>query len=262
MTSGSETRRVVRVRGGAGEVADELVVEAPMEIRLGGEPIAVVMRTPGHDEDLALGFALTEGIVSSPADLAGVEAVDSDRWELRLSDGVQVDPTGFQRNFYATSSCGVCGKASIDAIRVAGVQPPPGPAVGIDVLADLPGRLRAEQQLFDATGGLHAAALFDAEGSLSVVREDVGRHNAVDKVVGAAAGGEWPIPPRGLMVSGRISFEIVQKAAVAGIGLICGVSAASSLAVDLAEEFGMTVIGFLREPGFTLYCGPERVAGL
>ncbi len=262
MSSGSETRRVVRVRGDAIEVADELVVEAPMEIRLGGESVAVVMRTPGQDEDLALGFALTEGIVSSPADVAEVDAVDSDRWELRLSDGVEVDPSGFQRNFYATSSCGVCGKASIDAIRVAGVRPAPGPAVGVDVLAGLPERLRAEQRLFDATGGLHAAALFDVDGSLSAVREDVGRHNAVDKVVGASARRVWPIPPRGLIVSGRISFEIVQKAAVAGIGLVCGVSAASSLAVDLAEEFGMTVIGFLRDPGFTLYCGPERVGGL
>lgn len=253
---------MVRVRDGATEVVDELVVEAPMEIRLEGESVAVVMRTPGHDRDLALGFALTEGIVSSPSHVTGVEAVDSDRWELQLADGVHVDPTGFQRNFYSTSSCGVCGKASIDAIRVAGVRPVAGPVVDADVLLGLPGRLRAEQALFDSTGGLHAAALFDAEGALSDVREDVGRHNAVDKVVGAAAAREWPVPPSGLMVSGRISFEIVQKAAVAGIGLVCGVSAASSLAVDLAEEFGMTLVGFLRDPGFTLYAGPERITGI
>lgn len=256
------TRPVLRVREGLERLDDHLVVEEPVEIRLEGTALAVVMRTPGHDAELVLGFAITEGIVVGPAEVAVVEELGEGRVNLRLAPGVVVDPGRFQRNLYATSSCGVCGKASIEALRVAGAKPPPGPIVTREVLETLPGRLLAEQETFHSTGGLHAAAAFDPSGALLVVREDVGRHNAVDKLVGALATVSWPLRDLGLMVSGRVSFEIVQKAAVAGISLVCGVSAASSLAVELAEEMGMTVIGFLRDRGFTLYTGPERVTGI
>jgi FdhD protein len=253
---------VVRVRQGPETVDDDLVVEEPVEIRLEGTPLAVVMRTPGHDAELVLGFAITEGIVLGPSEVAGVEDLGEGRWNLTLTEGVVVDPSRFQRNLYATSSCGVCGKASIEALRVAGAKPPPGPVVTREVLASLPGSLLAEQAAFHATGGLHAAAAYRPDGSLVAVREDVGRHNAVDKLVGSLARTEWPLRDLGLVVSGRVSFEIVQKAAVAGISLVCGVSAASSLAVDLAGEMGMTLIGFLRDQGFTLYTGPERLPGI
>jgi len=255
-------RPVIRVRGDDDMVEDDMVVEEPMEIRLEGTPLAVVMRTPGHDAELALGFAITEGIVSGPSQVASVDFLGDGRWDLRLAGSVAVDPSQFQRNFYATSSCGVCGKASIDAIRVAGSAPPPGPRVSRDLVIDLPGRLLAEQKAFLTTGGLHAAAVFEPDGTLLAVREDVGRHNAVDKLVGHLASTRWPIGELGLLVSGRVSFEIAQKSAVAGIGLVCGVSAASSLAVELAEEFGMTVIGFLRDGGFTLYTGADRISDL
>ena len=176
--------------------------------------------------------------------------------------GVTIDPEQFKRNFYSTSSCGVCGKASIDAIRVAKSFPPPGPMVDRETLLALPPMLLERQSAFHATGGLHAAAVFEPSGDILAVREDIGRHNAVDKLVGYLARQSWPLPSLGLLVSGRVSFEIVQKAAVAGISLVCGVSAASSLAVELADEFGMTVVGFLREGGFTVYAGEERIEGL
>jgi FdhD protein len=233
-----------------------------LEIRLDGTSLAVVMRTPGDDADLALGFAITEGIVTSPGSIVGVEDLGEGRWNLVTAEGVAVDPAQFQRNFYSTSSCGVCGKASIDAIRVTGAMPPPGPMVDVDTILGLPASLIEHQEAFQSTGGLHAAGAFSPSGDIVAIREDVGRHNAVDKVVGHLARKGWPLPPLGLMVSGRVSFEITQKAAVAGISLICGVSAASSLAVDLAEEFGMTVIGFLRDRGFTVYTGEERISAL
>jgi FdhD protein len=255
-------RPVIRVRGGTERVDDELVVEEPVEIRLDGTALAVVMRTPGNDAELALGFVITEGIVPGPDQVDSVVDLGEGRWEIRLADGFSVDPSRFQRNFYATSSCGVCGKASIDAIRVAGAMPPHGPVVSPEVLAGLPGRLLAEQHAFHSTGGIHAAGAFEPDGTLVAVREDVGRHNAVDKLVGHLAGARWPIRDLGLMVSGRVSFEIVQKAAVAGLSLVCGVSAASSLAVDLATEFHMTVIGFLRENGFTVYTDQGRILNL
>ena len=238
---------------------DDLVVEEPVEFRLDGTALAVVMRTPGNDAELALGFAITEGIVNGPDEVASVVDLGEGRWDVRLAEGITVDPSRFQRNFYATSSCGVCGKASIDAIRVAGSVPPHGPVVTPDVLLRLPGRLMEQQHAFHSTGGIHAAAAFEPDGNLVAVREDVGRHNAVDKLVGHLAVTRWPIDQLGLLVSGRVSFEIVQKAAVAGLSLVCGVSAASSLALDLAEEFHMTVIGFLRDEGFTIYTGEERV---
>lgn len=262
MTDAVTSRRVIKVREEVAALEDDLVVEEPMEIRLDGTSLAVVMRTPGHDAELALGFAITEGIVTDPTDIVDVEFLGDGRWNLVTADGFTVDPAQFQRNFYSTSSCGVCGKASIDAIRVTGARPPEGPIVDVDTVLALPDRLHEHQAAFHTTGGLHAAAAFDPAGAIVSVREDVGRHNAVDKVIGHLARDGWPLPLLGLMVSGRISFEITQKAAVAGIPLICGVSAASSLAVDLAEEFGMTVVGFLRDGGFTLYTGQQRIAGI
>ena len=261
MAEGVATRQVVRFRETVETIDDELVVEEPMEIRLAGEPLAVVMRTPGHDAELVLGFAITEGIVTGPDDVADVDELGEGRWELVLSEGVSIDPEQFKRNFYSTSSCGVCGKASIDAIRIAETFPPPGPVVTRDVIMSLPDLLLAGQSAFHATGGLHAAGAFTPVGEVVAVREDIGRHNATDKLIGHLARKEWPLPPVGLMVSGRVSFEIVQKAAVAGISIVCGVSAASSLAVDLAEEFDMTLIGFLRDEGFTVYTDSERIRG-
>lgn len=255
-------RQVLRYRGEVRSVSDDLVVEEPMEIRLQGQPLAVVMRTPGHDAELALGFAITEGIVTSPESIEDVVDLGEGRWELLLGSGQSVDPNQFKRNFYSTSSCGVCGKASIDAIRVAQKLPPAGPEVSSKVILSLPPLLLERQLAFHATGGLHAAAAFLPDGEIVAVREDVGRHNATDKLIGHLAAIEWPLSPMGLLVSGRVSFEIVQKAAVAGISIVCGVSAASSLAVDLAEEFGMTLVGFLRDSGFTLYTGQQRLLHL
>jgi FdhD protein len=242
---------------------DQLVTEAPLEMRLGGTPLAVLMRTPGDDADLVLGFAIPEGIVLGPDEVAEVKVVADDpernRWEIFLAEGVQVDPEQFRRNLYTSSSCGVCGKASIDALKVAAPQPPAGPVLGTDLLLSLPKKMRNVQETFDLTGGQHAAAVFDDAGNLLAVREDVGRHNAVDKVIGALASQRWPLGELVLLVSGRVSFEIVQKAAVAGIPFVGGVSAASSLAVELATELGLTVIGFLRDASFNLYAGTERV---
>jgi FdhD protein len=262
MSGATARKRVVKVKGGVEAFDDDLAVEEPMEMRLDGTSLAVVMRTPGDDADLALGFAITEGIVTTPDRIVDVRFIGDGRWDMVTAEGVVIDPAQFQRNFYSTSSCGVCGKASIDAIRITGAKPPGGPVVSVETILRMPDRLMEHQAAFHSTGGLHAAAAFDPSGEIVAVREDVGRHNAVDKVVGHLARRQWPLPPLGLMVSGRISFEITQKAAVAGIPLICGVSAASSLAVELAEEFGMTVIGFLRNGSFTLYAGEERVSGL
>jgi FdhD protein len=262
VTEATTTRRVVRVRDGVHIVDDQIVVEDPLEIRLNGTSLAVVMRTPGEDANLILGFAITEGIIGHPSDVAEIVNLGEGRWNIVLTEKVRVDPELFQRNFYSTSSCGVCGKASIDAIRVAGAYPPEGPVVDASVIFSLPPKLLERQIAFHSTGGLHAAAAFDSTGEILAVCEDVGRHNATDKLVGLLAGEGWPLPSIGLLVSGRVSFEITQKAAVAGISLVCGVSAASSLAVDLAEEFGMTVVGFLRESGFTVYSGGQRISGL
>ncbi|HZD22284.1 MAG TPA: formate dehydrogenase accessory sulfurtransferase FdhD, partial [Acidimicrobiia bacterium] len=198
----------------------------------------------------------------NPDSIINVVDLGEGRWNLETAEQVTIDPAQFQRNFYSTSSCGVCGKASIDAIRITGARPPDGPVVNAATILLLPDRLLELQTAFHSTGGLHAAAAFDPTGTIVAVREDVGRHNAVDKVIGHLASQSWPLPPLGLMVSGRVSFEITQKAAVAGISLICGVSAASSLAVELAEEFGMTVVGFLRDGSFTVYTGENRIEEL
>jgi FdhD protein len=262
----SERARIVRVRDGrVAEAVDVLAAEEPLEIRLHGEPVAVTMRTPGHDAELAVGFLLGEGIVRQQ-DVASVFECRSDEGDGGVADvtlRAGAKPSGgWQRNFYATSSCGVCGKASIDAVRQAAEPVADGPSVSADVLLGLPDALRGAQRVFDRTGGLHAAGLFDPKGGLETLREDVGRHNAVDKVVGRAAqDGRLPLAGRVLMVSGRSSFEIVQKALLAGIPFVAAVSAPSTLAVRLAQESNMTLVGFLRPGGFNVYAGAGRVDG-
>ena len=232
---------------------------------MGGVPIAVLMRTPGNDEELARGFALTEGIILRPDELASVRKLPgregSGRYELVPAAGIEIDPEQFRRNLYSTSSCGVCGKASIDAIRVASPPLPGGPTVPADLLVGLMESMRGAQSGFDETGGLHAAAAFTPDGHLMGLREDVGRHNAMDKLVGFLASRRWPLEEMIITVSGRVSFELVQKAAVAGLSVLAGVSAASSLAVDLADELGLTVAGFVRPGGFNLYTHPQRISG-
>ena len=240
-----------------------MTTEGPVEFRIAGVPVAVLMRTPGRDVDLANGFLITEGIIVGPHEVSSVdqrsESENGDRYDVVLAEGVAIDPEQFRRNVYASSSCGVCGKASIDAVLVACRVPPPGPVVTPEFVTSLPERMRAAQDQFAMTGSLHAAALFDAEGNLLEVAEDVGRHNAVDKVVGAVAARSWPIGEVILMVSGRISFEITQKAAVAGIPFVAGVSGASSLAADLGDQTGTTVCGFVRGDSFNVYSAPHRI---
>jgi FdhD protein len=251
---------VVRVSGGHSEPGRDLVVvEEPMEIRLGGVPLAVLMRTPGQEADLVLGFCLTEGIVLSPDEVAGVSVEgEGDRFRVDLAPGVTIDPEQFRRNAYTTSSCGVCGKASIDAVMVAARPLPRGPMLGLDLLRSLPERLAHVQPTFAVTGGLHGAAIFSSTGELLSAAEDVGRHNATDKAIGHLARRIWPLGESILMVSGRVSFEITQKAAVAGIPVVAGVSAASSLAVDLARDLGLTLAGFVRDERLVIYSGVDR----
>lgn len=249
--------------------SDRLATEEPMEIRVeqpGLEPrqVAVTMRTPGDDFELAAGFLFTEGLIE-PGDVAGLRYCAVERSEqaynvvsVALRSPLRADPG---RNFYATSSCGVCGKASLDLIEVRCAPVTEGPAVPAELLTSLPDRLRSAQRLFERTGGLHAAGLFDGEGRSICVREDVGRHNAVDKVVGERLlAGALPLSGSILMVSGRASLEIVQKAAVAGVPIVCAVSAPSSLAVSAAARFGITLVGFLRGSRFNVYTGEQRVA--
>ncbi|HEY2148700.1 MAG TPA: formate dehydrogenase accessory sulfurtransferase FdhD, partial [Pirellulales bacterium] len=257
--------------------ADKLAVEEPLEIRLAFGPVggrseqsvSITMRTPGHDAELAAGFLFGEGIVAAsreietirhcgpPSDAGSFNAV---RLELRAD--VAVDFQRLERHFYTTSSCGVCGKSSLDALEVKAA--PLGTAERFRIAAaaihELPTKLRQSQAVFERTGGLHAAALFDAAGQLAEIREDVGRHNAVDKLVGSRIlAGQIPIADRGLLVSGRASFELMQKAIVAGIPLLAAVGAPSSLAVELARRFGATLIGFLRDERFNIYSGDERI---
>lgn len=276
MGRASARRRVVRVTLGARPRVrpDTLAGEEPLEIRVGGRPLTVTMRTPGDDMDLAVGFLVGEGLIGGGADVAGMRycvgdgAVDADGrvtynvLDLALAPGVPEPGVGAGRNFYTTSSCGLCGKASIETVRIRGrhrVDDDP-LRIRAEVLADLPGRLRRSQRLFATTGGLHAAALADADGKILVVREDVGRHNAVDKVIGwAARAGLLPLRERVLVVSGRASFELVQKALMAGVPALAAVSAPSTLAADLAEDAGMTLAGFVRDSSMNLYAGAERV---
>ncbi|WP_081438069.1 formate dehydrogenase accessory sulfurtransferase FdhD [Pseudofrankia asymbiotica] len=297
MGRASTRRRVVRVTvgGPATARADTVVGEEPLEIRVHGQPLAVTMRTPGDDMDLAVGFLVGEGLIGGGGDIlsmrycAGTEPAGEDAppsllaserapteaWsgprgrqtynvlDLTLDPSVPPpDLTAAARSFYMTSSCGLCGKASIDAIRMRARHRVADDPLRVEAatLASLPGALRRAQRLFATTGGLHAAALADAAGRIEIVREDVGRHNAVDKVVGAAArSGPLPLRGRVLLVSGRASFELTQKALLAGIPMLAAVSAPSALAVDLAAESGMTLVGFLRGDSMNVYAGAHRV---
>jgi FdhD protein len=263
--------RIVAVRGDVVEERDDtLVGEEPMEIRAAGpgqEPVAVAitMRTPGSEAELAVGFLRTEGLIGD-ADVASIEFGDpaalsqpDDTVIVRLKRPFDAS-TVPERHFVATASCGICGKASLDEVAVRCDPIPVGPVVERDTILALPGRLREGQAVFERTGGLHASGLFDPVGKLIALREDVGRHNALDKLVGwAVLAGLMPLNDRILMVSGRVSLEIVQKAAVAGIPIVCAVSAPSDLAVEAAERFGQTLIGFLRGDGFNVYAGRERI---
>lgn len=248
-------------------VSDYLVGEEPLEIRIGDQPLTVTMRTPGHDSELAAGFLVTEGVVSSPDQIRSIELVMDRAREGRGNvltvelAGVAVDKERMQRNFFSSSSCGICGKTSIEQVRVRGIRPPDLEfRLDPEVLCSLPGKLRQDQAIFGRTGGLHAAGLFTGDGDLLVLREDVGRHNAVDKVIGwAALQPRLPLSGCVLMVSGRGGFEIVQKALVAGLPVLASVSAPSGLAVRLARELGMTLVGFLRGRRFVVYSGEERV---
>jgi len=249
------TARVDVVRIPDGAAADVVAVEEPLEIRIAGAPVAVTMRTPGHDEELALGFALSEGLrprgARPPDDLA------ANTIEL---DAPGFDPERLRRSFYTSSSCGVCGKGALDAVAVEAPRVESELQVAADVIAFLPERLRAGQAAFSATGGLHATGLFDVRGELLALREDVGRHNALDKVIGRAfLDGLLPLADSILCVSGRLSFELVQKAAVAGCPLLAAVGAPSSLAVELARDRGVTLCGFVRNGRLNIYSEPWRV---
>ncbi len=268
--------------------SDFLAVEEPLEIRLGyndddvreQRTISITMRTPGHDAELAAGFLLSEGIVRSVSEIERVLPWGPPSGELKLQNVVRVelrpdaivDLKRLQRHFYTTSSCGVCGKTSIEAIEMAGPVslPVDRPRISAEAIHRLPERLRQAQAVFDRTGGLHAAALFDSAGSIVAVREDVGRHNAVDKLIGgqflSSRSGDlattpWNLNDLGMLVSGRASFELVQKALMAGIPILAAVGAPSSLAVQLAQRFELTLLGFVREERFNIYSAGERITG-
>jgi len=248
---------------------DELVGEEPLEIRVDSAAIGVTMRTPGDDFELAAGFLFTEGVLSSAAQIARIAygrgpdgTVSGNVVDVTLSGGPVPDLQRLERHFVAASSCGICGRASIEAVRARALAPPTGDLrIAPDLLCRLPHQLRSAQQLFGRTGALHGAALFNADGALLIVREDVGRHNAVDKLVGhAMLQTELPLSNRILLISGRGAFEIIQKAVVAGVPFVACVSAPSSLAVQLAREMGLTLVGFLRDRRFVVYSGEARVA--
>ncbi|MFI1358557.1 formate dehydrogenase accessory sulfurtransferase FdhD [Streptomyces sp. NPDC020898] len=285
----TERRKVIRIRDGAVSTRpDTLVAEEPMEIRLNGKPIAITMRTPGDDFALAVGFLVSEGVLAEQRELrnivycAGATGGGTSRSsgaengggsntynvvDVSTAPDVVLPDITLERNVYTTSSCGLCGKASLDAVRTTarwaiddGADAPP-VRLAPELLASLPDRLRASQRVFDRTGGLHAAALFTEEGELLDIREDVGRHNAVDKLVGRALqNGDLPLSRTILLVSGRASFELAQKAVMAGIPVLAAVSAPSSLAVDLAAESGLTLVGFLRGANMNVYAGEDRIA--
>lgn len=252
----------------ASDISDMLAVEEPLEIRLKAKtekPVSITMRTPGNDEELALGFLFTEGILRSSKDIHQVSKspFDENVITVELKAGTEPDLNRLERNFYTTSSCGVCGKSSLDAVRSLSTF---GPAEDSFVasaaqLQSLQGKLKNRQQVFEQTGGLHCSALFDLEGNLLLLREDVGRHNALDKVIGAMfRDNQLPLRHTLLLLSGRISFELVQKAMMAGIPFVAAIGAPSTLAVELAEENKMSLVGFLKDNQFTIYSGKQRVA--
>jgi len=247
---------------------DYLVGEEPLQIRVGKFPLTVTMRTPGHDLELAAGFLYTEGLIRRREQIRSLEqsagAGEQDRGnvvQIELEGEAALNLEQTQRNFFAASSCGICGKATIEQVRVRGIEPPnPNLRLDPEILCRLPETLREAQAIFGRTGGLHAAGLFDTRGEMAALREDVGRHNAVDKVVGwALLAGKLPLSENVLMVSGRGGFEIIQKACVAGIPVVASVSAPSSLAVQLARELRLTLVGFLRGKRFIVYAGEERL---
>ncbi len=255
-------------KSGVKAEVDRVTIEEPLEIRAGGQTLGVTMRTPGHDFELAAGFLLAEGIVSRPEEILRIEHCREVRSPEEEGNVVLVRTTApaasavdrARRLTLTTSSCGLCGKGSIEAVRGSFPRIPAGVSIDPGVLAALPDRLRREQAAFRETGGLHAAGIFSVAGELKVVREDVGRHNAVDKAIGALfLAGEVPLSDSVLLVSGRASFEIVQKALAAAIPVVAAVSAPSSLAVDLARDSGMTLVGFLRGADFNVYSGADRV---
>ncbi|MDQ0810064.1 FdhD protein [Streptomyces sp. B3I7] len=275
----TERRKVIRIRDGAVSARpDTLVAEEPLEIRLNGRQLAITMRTPGDDFALAVGFLVSEGVLGAADELrnivycAGATADGVNTYnvvDVQTAPGVVIPDITLERNVYTTSSCGLCGKASLDAVRTTarwaiddGDESAGAPLrLEPELLSGLPDRLRAAQRVFDRTGGLHAAALFSEDGELLDVREDVGRHNAVDKLVGRALQNDaLPLSRTILMVSGRASFELAQKAVMAGIPVLAAVSAPSSLAVDLAAETGLTLVGFLRGASMNIYAGDHRIA--
>ncbi|MFI8067402.1 formate dehydrogenase accessory sulfurtransferase FdhD [Streptomyces sp. NPDC086033] len=269
----TERRKVIRIRDGAiSSRPDTLVTEEPLEIRLNGKPLAITMRTPGDDFALAAGFLVSEGVLAQHDDLqnivycAGATADGTNTYnvvDVKTAPGLPIPDITLERNVYTTSSCGLCGKASLDAVRTTTRWPindTPPLRIDPDLLTSLPDRLRAAQRVFDRTGGLHAAALFTEHGELLDIREDVGRHNAVDKLIGRALqNANLPLSRVILLVSGRASFELAQKAVMAGIPVLAAVSAPSSLAVDLATETGLTLVGFLRGPSMNVYAGEHRL---
>jgi len=240
---------------------DLLAVEEPLEIRIGDKTISITMRTPGNDPELAAGFLFTEGLLQGSGQIKDIQGFRNSV-TVQLNPEVEVDFERLQRNFYTTSSCGVCGKASIEALRMQGcpVLPRNSAAMEAAVIHRLPQAQRDEQAVFERTGGLHAAALFDFQGNLILLREDVGRHNAVDKLIGAEMlAGRTPLSDKLLLVSGRASFELTQKALMAGIPVLAAVGAPSSLAVETAQRFNMTLLGFVRDGRFNIYSGTERI---
>jgi FdhD protein len=254
---------VRKIGDSSSEERDLVAVEDPLQIRLGERNLAITMRTPGHDDELAVGFLLTEGMIRDADQIAGIERAEN-TITVTIAGGTEIDLDHLERHFYLSSSCGVCGKASIEALTASGCTAPPRdrPQVDVATIHGLPAALRVTQSVFDRTGGLHAAALFDAGGKLQLVREDVGRHNAVDKVVGRSLlDRRLPLHDSVLFVSGRTSFELVQKALMAGIPVLAAVGAPSSLAVETARRFGMTLIGFVRDARFNIYSGETRVRG-
>lgn len=244
-------------------LADVVSVEEPLEIRLlqGGEahPISVTMRTPGHDAELAVGFLITEGIIKQKQDVSGISQLDSNIIVIELNASVRFNPATLSRNFYTTSSCGVCGKTSIEAVRIHHAINATLSKVASTLLTRLPEIARKSQAGFEETGGSHASSLFTLAGKLLLTREDVGRHNALDKVIGHCLMQEIAVSDCILLVSGRASFELIQKAAVAGIPIVVAIGAPSSLAVELAQQSGITLVGFLKEQRFNIYSHPNRI---